>query len=162
MTFHYPGYSVRQLTIAAIVRSLAGATVHSMIGSPVSGYDVELQLDRPSHAEAMHEIRVAFAQLGFGVAQAVVTEWLTSTLEFALFGGAGGGALGATSKDPGVTILCALIGAGAGAIAAQFMKALKARFDARLIHPYGPEGWSVTPQQPPAAQTYSPPWPYPG
>jgi hypothetical protein len=109
----------------------------------------------------MHDIRNTMEQLGFSVAQAVITEWLTSTLELALIGGAGGGALGSASKDPGIAIICALIGAGAGAVAAQFTKTVKARFDAQLMHAYGPSGWSITPQPPPTTQAYPAPWGYP-
>lgn len=149
LTYKYPGVVARQLTVADISRTLLGSTVQQIAGTPTTGYGVVVQLGRASHPHALHDIRVALEQLGFAVVQAEITEWLTATLELALIGGTGGGALGSATKDPGIVILGAAIGFAAGAIAAQFTKKVKARFDAQLVHPYGPHGWSVTPQIPP-------------
>jgi hypothetical protein len=118
-------------------------------------------MDRSTHHHAMHDIRVALEDLGFKVLQAEITVWLTSTAELALLGGTGGGAIGAATKDPVLFVLGVLIGAGAGAVAAQFTKKVKERFDAQLVHTYGPAGWAITPQAPPATQGYPAPWPYP-
>jgi hypothetical protein len=157
-SFPGPGYTVRQLSMNGIMQTLAGAAVHQLVGAPQTGYDVEIQLERPTHHDAMHDIRVALENLGFTVLQAEVTIWLTSTAELAILGGTGGGAIGAATKDPALFVLFALIGAGAGAVAAQFTKKVKERFDAQLMHRYGAAGWSITPQNPP----YPAPWPYPG
>ncbi len=145
--FASPG--LPQLTAEAILQTLAGSAVHQLSGTPTSGYDVHLQLDRQAHHDALHDIRVAMEQLGFTVGQAIVTEWLTSTLELAVIGGAGGGALGGATKDPWAMAACAVLGVVAGAVVAQFMRAVKARYDAQLLHPYGPNGWYLTPQQQP-------------
>jgi hypothetical protein len=161
LIYRYPGYAVRQLSPNGILQTLAGATVHQLVGAPHTGYDVEVQLERSTHHDAMHDIRVALENLGFSVLQAEITVWLTSTAEFAVVGGTGGGAIGAATKDPVLFVLFALIGAGAGAVAAQFTKKVKERFDAQLVHRYGAAGWSITPQAPPATQGYPAPWPYP-
>jgi|GEM_PF-2983215 len=160
-SFPGPGYTVRQLSMNGIMQTLAGAAVHQLVGTPQTGYDVEVQLERPTHHDALHDIRVALENLGFSVLQAEVTVWLTSTAELAILGGTGGGAIGAATKDPVLFFLGILIGAGAGAIAAQFTKKVKERFDAHLRHTYGPAGWSITPQAPPLTQTYPAAWPYP-
>jgi hypothetical protein len=162
LIYRYPGYAVRQLSANGILQTLAGATVHQIVGAPHTGYDVEIQLDRSTHHDAMHDIRVALENLGFTVLQAEITVWLTSTAELAVLGGTGGGAIGAATKDPVLFVLFALIGAGAGAVAAQVTKRVKERFDAQLMHHYGPAGWSITPQAPPTTQTYPAPWSYPG
>jgi Glycine zipper 2TM domain len=87
-------------------------------------------------------------QLGFNVAQVLVTEWLTSALEGALVFGAGGGVLGSATKDPWLMAAGALLGALAGAAAGSLMRTAKARLDAQLLHPFG-GGWRITPQVPP-------------
>ena len=109
----------------------------------------------------MHDIRVAPEDLGFTVLRVEITVWLTSTAELAVLGGTGGGAIGAAIKDPLLFFLFALIGAGAGAIAAQFTKRVKERFDTQLMHAYGPGGWSIAPQAPHKTQGYPSPWPCP-
>ena|ERR1700675_790201 len=161
LMYTYPGYAVRQLSANGIIQTLAGAAVHTFVGTPHNGYDVEVQLERSTHHDALHDIRVALEDLGFTVLQAEITVWLTSTAELAVLGGAGGGAIGAATKDPLLFVLFAVIGAGAGAIAAQFTKKVKERFDAQLMHAYGPSGWSIAPQAPPTTQGYPSPWPYP-
>jgi hypothetical protein len=137
-----------ELTVQVIGQTLTGATVHELTGDPTSGYDVHMQLDRSSHHEALDDIRSGMEQLGFNVAQVLVTEWLSSVLEGALVGGAGGGALGAATKDPWVMAAAALLGALAGAAAGSLVRTVKARFDAQLLHPFG-GGWRITPQAPP-------------
>src|SRR5438309_10169713 len=158
LIYTYPGYAVRQLSANGIIQTLAGAAVHQFVGTPHDGYDVEVQLERSTHHDAMHDIRVTLEDLGFTVLQAEITVWLTSTAELAVLGGTGGGAIGAATKDPLLFVLFALSGSGAGAVAAQFTKKVKERFDAQLMHRYGAAGWSITPQDPP----YPAPWPYPG
>src|SRR5438309_11289374 len=118
LIYTYPGYAVRKLSANGIIQTLAGAAVHQFVGTPHDGYDVEVQLERSTHHDAMHDIRVTLEDLGFTVLQAEITVWLTSTAELAVLGGTGGGAIGAATKDLVLIVLYLMFGDGAVVIVA--------------------------------------------
>jgi hypothetical protein len=136
-----------ELTAQSLSRTLVGVAIHDLSGSASAGYDIHLGLDRQSHAVALEEVRQALLQLGFDVAEAIVTEWLTSALEGALAGGVGGGALGAATKDPSAILAGLIIGAMAGAFVGSLAKTVKATYYAQIVYPYG--RWHISPMMPP-------------
>ena len=144
-----------QLTAAsiaqALVQALEGVAVRQIAGSSLGGYDVELQLDRPSHGDAVAQISVAFQQLGFSVAEATVTEWVTTTVELSILGCLGGGAVGSATRDPGATVIAAVVGGFAGAIAGAYVHKVAAAYQAQR-HPLLTEAWQLTPIAPSSLQ----------
>jgi len=137
-----------ELTAQSLSRTLVAVAIHDLRGSPSAGYEIHpLGLDRQSHAIALEEVRQALLQLGFDVAEAIVTEWLTSALEGALAGGIGGGALGAVAKDPAAILAGVIFGAVAGAFVGSLAKTVKATYYAQIAYPYGV--WQISPMTPP-------------
>jgi hypothetical protein len=85
--FYWWNYrNVATFTTQAVVQSLAGAVVRSIVPAEYGGYAVDLQLDRDNHHDAVADIHAAMVQLSFNVARVVITEWATSIVEGALLG----------------------------------------------------------------------------
>ena len=129
-------------------QTLSGVVIRQLSASPHGGYDLDIRLDRPSHQDAIADIESALRQFGFDTAQAVITEWVTSVVEGALLGGAGGTAIGSASKDPVAIVVGAVIGLLVGAAVGSAMQTVKATYEANRLHPFG-GGWHLTVVPPP-------------
>ena len=136
------------ITAEALAQTLSGVVIRQLSASPHGGYDLDIRLDRPSHQDAIADIESALRQFGFDTAQAVITEWVTSVVEGALLGGAGGTAIGSASKDPVAIVVGAIIGLLVGAAVGSAMQTVKATYEANRLHPFG-GGWHLTVVPPP-------------
>ena len=74
-----------------LITAIADVTVRDIIAYADGSHDLELQLQRRSHQEALTEIGNALASWGLDVSQALVTEVATQALAGALLGGTGEG-----------------------------------------------------------------------
>jgi putative transcriptional regulator len=132
------------LTPEALAAALPGAGVRALVQLPLDGgYDVEVQLQRACHDDALDDIVQALGQFGLQLVQARITEIATATVETALVGGAGGGAIGSSSKDAGVTVAAALVGAAIGAAVGSQLERVAAMYMVAKPYPMGP--WQLTP-----------------
>lgn len=131
------------LTTEVIAQQLGGAAVRALATDGAGGYDVELQYGAPSHEEAVQSLATALANLGFEVTEVLVTEWVDRAVEGLIVGLLGGGALGATSRNSGVTAAASTAGAIAGRYVGAQMQVVRRQFVAkRRVYP---AGWKVTP-----------------
>ncbi len=158
--FRWSYSGVPALSADSLVTALAGGTVRELVASRHGGYEVDIQLDRPTHTDALADIESALWQMGFETAQALITEWASSLVEGALLGTAGGGAIGSASKDPIGALVGAIIGLAVGAVVGSTLQTAKVRYQADRLHPHG-GGWLLTQLQPPQpTSSYQPyaPW----
>jgi hypothetical protein len=131
------------LTAPSLAGALTGASVRAIVELPFNrGYDVEVQYQKSSHGDALDEIVEALGQFGLQFVEGRIAVVTTAALESALAGGAGGGALGSTTKDAGVTIGSALVGLlVGGAVGSQIERIVSAYVVAR---PHPMASWQLT------------------
>jgi hypothetical protein len=142
--FFNPYVGTPGLSPEALTQSLPGAIVRALVQLPLDqGYDVEIQLQRPSHEAALDDIVQAIGQYGLQLLQARIVEVTTAAVETALVGGAGGGLVGSASKDAAATIAGALIGLAVGAMVGSQIERVTAAYVVARPHPMGP--WYLTP-----------------
>lgn len=121
--YPYPvSYLNQPLTQEALVRTLAGATVRELIGSPDGGYDLHLCVPRESDADALQEVAVMAAQFGLEVAEAYVVRWVTVATETAVLGALAGTSTRLVTKNPAVTFLAMVAGGCAGYLAGSLIE----------------------------------------
>jgi hypothetical protein len=106
--YGWPG--VADLTVNTFTQALAGAIVKQLVATPDGGYDVHLAMNSSSHEQALEEVWGVLQQDGYNYIQAVVTEWVTSTVEGAGAGCLAGAGLGSTTKNVEKTVLSLIIG----------------------------------------------------
>jgi hypothetical protein len=149
--------SAPTLTAEALLETLAGVVVRSVVAAPYGGYEVDLQLDRGNHHQAIAEIHDALLQSGFNVAQIVITEWATSVVEGAIFGTGGGAAIGSATKDPVAFFILTALGLVVGAAVGRGIYTAKALYQADRMnwHPYG---WRLTQLVLPQPSFEAQPW----
>jgi hypothetical protein len=104
------------LTRNGLVQTLAGVGIRDLTAAPNGGYEAHVELGRATH-------------------QAEVTEWATATVEGALLGGTGGGAIGSATKDPLGFLAGLALGAVVGAVVGHAAQTIKARYRADRIAP---------------------------
>lgn len=141
MRLIFQGLGVPTLDAVALAQAIDGATVRELTVSQSGGYEVDIQLERPSHQEALDDIYNFLLPLGFTVADAVVTEWVNATVQVALIGALGGGAAGSTSRNAGTALAGTLLGGIAGGIAGSFVRNMRATYSAQRLYP---SGWQLT------------------
>jgi hypothetical protein len=132
-----------QLTSESVQQAIVGALIRELTPSPQGAALIEVAMERPSHGDALDEISTALQQLGFDVAQALVTEWATAAVEGAIAGAAGGGALGSATRDAGTVVATVIVGGLVGAAFGSLKPVLKASYQAVRLHPFG-GGWQLT------------------
>ena len=135
-----PHGAVAQLDRSTLTRVIVDAVVRDFIVDPTGSYEIEVALSRPTHQEALDDIKAGLEQLGFNVAQALVTEWITAWAEGALLGGTSGGAIGSKNNDLGETLVGLGIGAAVGALLGSMKQSPKMQHIATW-YPYG--GWGL-------------------
>lgn len=143
------------LTRDGLVQTLAGVGIRDLTAAPNGGYEAHVELGRPTHHDALTEIESGLVQLGFYAVQAEVTEWATSTVGGALFGGTGGGVIGSATKDPLGFFAGLAIGAVVGAVVGHATQTIKARYRADRI---APGMWQFTQLPVPRPGVGTQPW----
>lgn len=147
------------ITSASLAQTLAGVVVRQVIASPQGGYDIAMDIERPTHGEALADIEAALGSFGYATTQAVITEWATSVVETGLLGTVGGGALGSATKDPLAALAGALIGFVVGAAVGSTMRRITAIYQADRLNHFG-GGWNLSPMPipntPPIPEPFSP------
>jgi hypothetical protein len=141
-------WSASALTKERLSQSLAGVAVRDLSEAGTGRYLLELQLQRPSHDQALSDILVALQQLGYSIVEAMVSEWVSAVVQGLLLGAASGGAVGSASRDPRITFVVAAFGAAAGAIAGSGVRNVKVVYQVQRTYP---SGWVLTPVQEPDA-----------
>lgn len=131
------------LTADSLATAIAGAAVRQLLPYNDGSYDLEIELTRQDHAQALNEIINALVAAGFRSAEAQVTEWTTSWVEGGLVGALGGGAIGGEVADVvgflfGLAI-GALVGAAGGSLQRKVTKVIGAQVDF-----YMQGGWQFT------------------
>jgi hypothetical protein len=122
-----------ELTPQALERGLAGATVKAWGGDPYNQVAFTVQLKRPTHGEALSEIREFISQYAFYVAEATVTEVAGDAVEAAVIAALGDGGFVAplASFAAGIT----------EAVASAEIKKIRRDYEARQD---SNGGWSLT------------------
>ena len=134
------------LAAETVTNALKGAVVRSLVADTTGGLNLDLQLQRPSHEQALDDIVVALQQIGWNVIDATVTEWVSATAQGLVLGAFGFGAAGSAIHDPEIMVLAGFIGAIAGGIAGSFVQNVKVVYQAQRAYP---SGWVLTPVQRP-------------
>jgi hypothetical protein len=123
-----------------VAKALAGAVVRELGRTPQGNWIVDVQLDRPSHEDAVDEIVAVLQQLGFSYLEGVATEWASKTVEGLLLG-VGGGAITGATQNSGAALIGAFAGALIGSLAGSEMRAVAAQYRLR----WNPQaGWVLT------------------
>jgi hypothetical protein len=145
-------YGVEPFAADALINALEGAVLREIVQGSYGRYEVDLQLQRPSHEEALNEILVAAQQLGYSWVQATVTEWADNAVGGFVIGGLGGTAAGASSSNGETGIVLAILGAIVGTVVGSFIDSIKIAYE---VH-WTPSGWRLVPQQPQQAPATAP------
>ena len=137
------------LSAKSLARSIEGATVREIAQGDQNDEFIDLELQRPTHEQALNDILVVLQQFGYSWLEATVTEWADNTLGGGLLGFVGCGAAGVSSGDGGVGLASALVGALIGAAVGSFIDSAKVVY---VVHWNG-SGWVLTPLAPAPEQT---------
>lgn len=133
---------------AALVSAVEGAVLREVVQGSNGRYEIDLQLQRRSHEQALNDILVAAQQLGYSWVQATVTEWADNAVSGLVLGGLGGAAGGTSTGSGEVAAMLALVGAVVGAVVGSFIASVKVMYEAH----WTPTGWQLVALQPaPAA-----------
>lgn len=141
-----PGYQVSYmdqalaLTKETLTRQLAGAIVRQLVAHEDGSHEIELQLQRSSHPDALTEIADVLPQFGLDFAQAVITEVVTNAAEGAILGRGGSAFGGAATKNPWAALLITAMGTIGGAAVGSLLETVVARYEAHR-DPY--TGWTL-------------------
>jgi hypothetical protein len=130
------------LSPQALAASFAGAVVHELTQTEWGDHVITLQLQRPTHEDALNEILTVVEQFGYSVIESTVTEWATSAARGALYGVGGGGVLGIGSRDPAFAVGSAVIGLVVGALVGSVVAQVKVIYQ---VHRAFPSGWVLVP-----------------
>lgn len=143
--------TLQKLTLDSLGQSFAGAVVRQLIEYTDGSYDIEMDLQRPTHPDALNEIVNVLVGAGFQVAEAEITEWTTSWIEGAIVGALGGGAVGGIVGSLAGLFLGALIGTEVGIIGGTMQRKVIRVIDANANW-YTAGGWQfvVRPEVAPA------------
>lgn len=130
------------VTEALLEQLLPGSSLRESIKQQWGPRSIHVQLDRPSHEQALEDIARAAAQLGFSIGIAVVNEWVDDAGERAARWLLGDGALDVADIDPVDAVLVYLVGTGVRFVVGREEQKLKARSAANWLY-FG--GWQLTP-----------------
>lgn len=122
----------QELTVDALRTAFAQATIRQLIGSATNGYQVEVAIQRNSHASALDEIAAQLVRFGFTFADAVISEWVSQAVRGAVVGMlAAGGGTAMKTRNANATAAAAGTGLVAGGIAGSFVHQEVARYFAQ-------------------------------
>jgi hypothetical protein len=119
----------RPLSPQILSESINGVVVRQVAQNEFGDHVVDLQLQRPSHEDALNEILLVVQQLGYSWLEATVTESVDNAIGGALIGLLGGGVGGAASGDGGVAAGLAFIGLLVGAAVGSFFDQVKVIYE---------------------------------
>jgi hypothetical protein len=138
------------LTENALKNALAGLMVRELREDELGRIVIDVRFQRPTHERALNEIVSVVRQFGFSIVEVTVSELVSKTIERAIFGLLGGGAVGIASENPVVAAVAAAVGLVAGGLAGAEAHRLQTIYDARWN--YHDRCWVLRqiPQQPSA------------
>ena len=137
------------LRVEAIAELVDGVAIRELTALEWGDSVLDVALARPSHDQALDELVLAAAQLGFNYVNATVSEWADRAAEAALLGAFGAGGVGiTTTKDPELTALTSLVGIMIGGWVGSQLRRVESQFEAR--RPYV-GGWELIPVTVPGA-----------
>ena len=140
--FAWPG--VLEPTPKSFALAIPGSVVTRLADSPSGGYEVEIQVNRESHADALNAILAALQRAGLEMVEATVTEWTTSWIEGALLGGTGGGAIGGQMRQGLGLVIGLAVGAVLGGLGGSLKRTATTMYNAQR-NAVVPGGWLFTP-----------------
>lgn len=140
-----------------LARGIQDVIISQWQSAPTGGEHLWLELSRPSDGELLAEIEAAAVQVGYALVDAEVEEFVNNAMRGAIIGFCGGGATGATTRNPLLTAIAAVIGGYVGERVGASIRTLVATHRYQL-HRSG--RWIVT-ELPLAAQAQSTPLPDP-
>jgi hypothetical protein len=136
----------------ALASAIEGAVLRQAVQGNHGCYEVDLQLQRPTHEQALNEILVAVQQLGYSWLQATVTEWADNALGGLVLGGLGGATAGTSSAGGEAGMGFGILGAIVGMVVGSFIDSVKVVYE---VH-WTPTGWKLVEQQPQAVPAAAP------
>jgi hypothetical protein len=149
-----PGFG-SALTEDVLVEAIAGVVVRGLGQDRLGRPTIDVQLERPTEAQALNELVGLMEELGFSVIETTVIHWVDEAVDRAILGLLGGGVLGGATENGVVAAAGALTGAIVGWITGAEVQKLKAEFQARRDY----EGnWSLhqIDRRPPPAPGFQP------
>lgn len=154
----FPGPVEPPLTEAMLVEALAGVAVRELSENQWGHRTVDVQLQRPTHDQALHEIIGTLQGFGFAFVEATVSEWANEAAQRGfLWAIGGGGTVGAASDNATAALLAALVGGFIGAVTGAEVHKLTAEY--RAVWNYHDRCWvfhEVEQPQPQPWQTLRP------
>jgi len=137
-------YGAEPFAADQLIGALEGAVLREVVQGVHGRYEVDLQLQRTTHEEALNEILVAAQQFGYSWLQATVTEWADNAVGGFVIGGFGGTAAGASTSNGEASIVLAILGAIVGMVVGSFIDSVKIVYE---VH-WTSVGWRLVSQQP--------------
>ena len=99
----------------ALARGIEEVVIDQWQSAPTGGEHLWLKLSRPSEERLLAEIQAAAVQVGYALVEAEVEEFVDNAVSGAIAGFCGsGGATGATTRNPLLTLIAAAIGGYVG------------------------------------------------
>lgn len=142
--FFNPYAAIPLFNPEALTQAIRGAQVRAFVQLPLGqGYEIELQLQRETHDEALDEIALALDQVGLQLVRAYAIEVTTAAIETAMAAGGAGGLIGSGTKDGGATLAGALLGAAIGAALGSQIERVTAAYT--VTKPYPSSPWHLVP-----------------
>jgi hypothetical protein len=100
------------LTKATLEQLIEGAIVHAIDGgTPGYAATVDLRLDADPNDQILNTIIVAIERCGYSILEGEISQWVDAEAQGALMGFMTGAGCGAFTKDDGITIISAILGA---------------------------------------------------
>jgi hypothetical protein len=116
-------------------------TVTEWFRSLEGGEQLALSLRGAGRDQAFNEVLALIQGFGYSLLDAEVSEIVDKTVEGAVVGLFGGGALGSTTRSPALTVIGGLAGVLAGSMAGSVIEAVGARHRYQW---FPASGWIVT------------------
>jgi hypothetical protein len=129
------------LTKDMLVNAIADVVIREVSRAAQGQRVVDVQLERPSHEDALDELVPVLAQFGFSYVEATISEWVGKTVDGVIAGAGGGGLLGSGSKNPVVMLAGAVIGAVVGGWVGSEARHIEVEYQARWKRQ---RGWVLT------------------
>lgn len=137
-------YMTTPFNPSGLIGSIPGALLRGLVELPNwQGFDIEIQMDRRTHEEALDEIDASLGHFGLRLAEGYIVEVATAALESALAAGASGGLIGSGTKNAGAALAGALLGLAVGAAVGSQIEHVVAAYSVRRAYPSQP--WELVP-----------------
>ncbi len=145
--YGWVGFGGSLVTEETLLRALGEATIHYFDGARPYEPEMDIGITAESPEAATQRILMAFESIGLDASRIIVVDVIKAAVQRATVAGVGGGALGATTKNPWVTLGCAALGVAAGLVADLALNEAWAMIVAERVA--YPDQWSFTPIPPP-------------